>query len=200
MNERKETQKNTFSRITGFLRGSFKQGELYSEEMELRALLLDPKTKETCQPQVLQGMWQAYGQMRSARTRGQFAVLATGIIGLGLFAYRLFLDEKNKELRENQAKLKQKVEEAESQKIQIKFQEKALIEREKYLADDEGNYSKLLEEYKILDAQLKLTHEFVLTVCKDDSNCLSEYKRWRESNGEHINDDNKEIAGIRHKV
>lgn len=74
-----------------------------------RLLLKEMSSETSTPPQVLQGMWQAYGQMRAARTTARATIIATGILGAGLFAYQQKLkekaEEKTKELEEREKDL-----------------------------------------------------------------------------------------------
>lgn len=59
-------------------------------------------------PQILQGMWQAYGQMRAARTLAGGAIVTTGILGLGLWVFQQSLSRQKSLLNQSQIELHEK--------------------------------------------------------------------------------------------
>ena len=71
---------------------------------DFKELLFNHEHKNT--PQAIQGQWQAYGQMRAARTTGRFAVLTTGIFGLGLWAFQQLVSTQKKELDKQEKEVK----------------------------------------------------------------------------------------------
>ena len=72
------------------------------EENDFKNMLLNHK--EASSPQAIQGKWQAYGQMRAARTTARGAIIATGVFGVGLFFYQKMLDQQKEEFNENKRK------------------------------------------------------------------------------------------------
>src|SRR5689334_16191980 len=56
---------------------------------------------ENKSPQAIQGKWQAYGQMRAARTLGRFAVFGTGVAGVMLWIYQQNLTSQSRALRKS---------------------------------------------------------------------------------------------------
>lgn len=65
--------------------------------------LLNHREKDTVQ--AVQGMWQAYGQMRAARTLARGAVAATGVGGVGLWIYQQTLSQQRKKIEDLQKEL-----------------------------------------------------------------------------------------------
>lgn len=73
-----------------------------------RLLLKEMSSETSAPPQVLQGMWQAYGQMRAARTTARGAILATGLAGAGFFLYQKKLNKLESELDAKKAEVEEK--------------------------------------------------------------------------------------------
>lgn len=81
-------------------------------------------------PQEKQGMWQAFGQMRAARTLARGTVLATGILGTAVWLQQRALKEKEKKLEKDTVELNKAIVEAlKIQDEQDKRREKIAQER-----------------------------------------------------------------------
>jgi hypothetical protein len=66
-------------------------------EKDFSEILLSHPQRESAQ--AIQGMWQGYGQMRAARIIGRSTIIATGLIGGGLWRYQQILKTEKNELK-----------------------------------------------------------------------------------------------------
>lgn len=106
---------------------------------------------ESNSPQAIQGMWQGYGQMRAARILGRSTIVATGLIGVGLWRYQ-------QELKKEKKILEERTIEVESLKASLDKEKKIVDDRTKML----DSRTKQLEQ--ALDAEyLSTLQEEVIT-------------------------------------
>jgi hypothetical protein len=106
---------------------------------------MDPEIHDA--PQAIQGRWQAYGQMRAAKTTGGFALFTTGIFGLGLWGYQQTLSRERKELDKSK---------------------EGLTEREVTLQKQDEARLALYYSCSALNNQLKVADKTVLEICNSD--------------------------------
>lgn len=145
-----------------------------------------PATKTP--PQAIQGMWQAYGSMHAAKTRGWFGIAATGVIGTGLFLYRLILSDQKKEIKLKQQENKTLEEKNKISEIQLKEKEENLQDREKILETEHALTEKIVKEglelsnsYMIISNQLECAEQYITKLCGIDEVCKSEYVKLKNS-------------------
>lgn len=67
------------------------------EGTHFKKILLSPN--ENLSPQAIQGMWQAYGQMRAGRTTMLGTIIASGFVAAGLAYYQRSLSEQAEKLK-----------------------------------------------------------------------------------------------------
>lgn len=101
----------------------------------------------TDSPQVTQGMWQAYGQMRAARTLARGTIAATGVAGVALWLYQQTLSQQKRTIEEQQKKLD--------------FATRGFLEIDQTLQTSQQEVSKLIKELEIVkqDAAESLAEE-----------------------------------------
>lgn len=147
-------------------------------------------------PQVIQGMWQAYGQMfasrtqslgqiKAARTRGWFGIAATGVIGIGLFGYRVALSDQRKKVKAKQSEL---LREREQFEVLMSEKENAITNREDNLAMLECKYNSAIDEhrkliiaYTLLSKREKIAEDYVSLLCGNNKSCLAEYGKLKDA-------------------
>lgn len=145
-----------------------------------------PATKTP--PQAIQGMWQAYGSIHAAKTRGWFGIAATGVIGTGLFLYRLILSDQKKEIKLKQQENKALEEKNKIFEIQLKEKEDNLQDREKILETEHALAEKIVKEgrelsnsYMIISNQLDCAEQYISKLCGGDEVCKSDYVKQKNS-------------------
>lgn len=116
------------------------------EENDFKNILLNHK--EASSPQAIQGKWQAYGQMRAARTTMRGTIISTGVLGVGLFFYQKLLSR----------------------------QEEELNEKEKRFSKSTEAGLELSATANMLGKQLELADLKVKALCKGDVKCYSDYE------------------------
>lgn len=121
------------------------------EDKGIRDALLNHK--ENCSPQAVQGMWQAYGQIRAARLTRRGVLCATGIFGTGLYIFQQYLSMQAKELQNREDAFK---------KTKISYEE--LVEK----------FKKTTRENKILAQEFAFADATVKKICPDEK-CYQEY-------------------------
>lgn len=107
--------------------------------------------KEQQSPQAVQGMWQAYGQMRAAKIIGTATVFSVGFAGVILRFYHQFLSRHENELLDKKNKILQQEKELKKQKDENLLQAKEL-EKQK---NENLLQAKELEKQKNENAQHK---------------------------------------------
>lgn len=129
------------------------------DEHDVKNILLNHK--EASSPQALQGKWQAYGQMRAARTLARGSIFATGVIGSITYLYVQSQNKKTIKLKENEAKLKEN---------QAKFKE-----NETKFNESQSEVFKALRTATIENKQLLYADKMIKELCNGDNNCLDSY-------------------------
>jgi PDZ domain-containing secreted protein len=74
-----------------------------------------------------QGAWQAYGQMRAARTLGRYTLLTSGVLGAWLAAYQSTLSKQDEKLADKESQLKKKDKELEEKEIEMARKEAVIF-------------------------------------------------------------------------
>lgn len=145
-----------------------------------------PATKTP--PQAIQGMWQAYGSMHAAKTRGWFGIAATGVIGTELFLYRLILSDQKKEIKLKQQENNALEEKNRISEKKLKKKEEDLQGREKALETEHARAEKIVREerelsssYIIISNQLDCAERYISKLCGADEMCKSEYVTLKNS-------------------
>jgi hypothetical protein len=59
-----------------------------------------PVLPSASSPQAIQGMWQAYGQMRAARITAGGAIVASGVFAGSVFSYNKYMENNLKDTKE----------------------------------------------------------------------------------------------------
>jgi hypothetical protein len=139
----KQAKSNNFSKLKHLWYKNSSWTRLKVEENDFRTILL--KHAHQSSPQAIQGMWQAYGQMRAARTTAKGAIIATGVLGAGLLLYQKLLSRQEKDL---------------------KAQKNDLIKREKMVKDREDisqefflSYRTIAAKFELADGEIKKTYD-----------------------------------------
>jgi len=163
------------------------KSDLHREETDIKKMLLDyhaneckfpelPGTKTP--PQAIQGMWQAYGYMRAARTRGRFALFATGIIGTGLMLYRFQLSSQEKEIAELQ-----KSNDTRSEELDM-VEQKLFEESNRWRNINTEFTAKLIASYRTEQESLNNAEMIIRGLCKNSENsneCYNNYTKTKDS-------------------
>ena len=161
------------------------QMRIMRENHELQPM---PKVPVILPAQVVQGMWQGYGAMHAAmltadaqecaaRIRGRYAVLATGVLGLRLFAYRLILNDQKKVVQEKKVLLESQKNELDLEKATVYKASQELSQLDANISEREKNRHLLVQDVLKKSAQLNEARIYVSKLCKSDQNCLEEYER-----------------------
>lgn len=155
----------------------------------------DVSTGRLISPQAMQGRWQAYGQIRAARITGRCAVLATGVVGTGLWLYQQKISgqarqliKQSEQLSSQAEQLKENQKELKKGEVQYQKAKKELDDREKGMqrtmvgmVDVANSYRKKIDELKDLTyqykARLEFSDKFVKNLCDTDSDCHDNYQR-----------------------
>lgn len=161
-----------------------------SEETRLKKMLdehhiIDSKLPEApstkTPPEAIQGMWEAYGTIYAAKTRGWFDIAAAGVIGTGLVLYSLILSDQKKELKIIQEELtrlqeKNKAFEREIKENEEQFQvrEKSVIKSSDYIRKD---VERLREDYKRMEKNMQAADSYISKLCDNNEECLNKYVR-----------------------
>ncbi len=119
-------------------------------------------------PQEIQGMWQAYGQIRAARVTARGAVIATGFIGTGLWAYQQKVQQGVKELVKEQETLSEE---------QGEFAEK----RGELVKKQEEQTKEMLSRYDLHQKFLEAVEKRMQQACKKDKKCWEDYVKEKQS-------------------
>jgi hypothetical protein len=137
-------------------------------------------------PQAIQGMWQAYGQMRAARTTAGGAILASGLFAGGVFGYNKYMERKLKDTEKELENTKEKLR-SDTEKLEVTKRERDDFEREKkdfsegqkaaVTMNDEhlAAYIDLSNSHEIISCQLKAADSMVEDLCKGDKGCITQY-------------------------
>lgn len=121
--------------------------------------------KERNSPQAIQGMWQAYGQMRAARTLARGTIFAGGIFGCGLWVYQQTLSTQKKNIDSKEDELKKAGQDIKHERIS--WWNENIV----------GN-SEITATAKISLRQLEVSRQYVEKICahsKNKDSCLAEY-------------------------
>lgn len=150
------------------------------EENAFKDILLNHP--EASSAQALQGKWQAYGQMRAARTVARGAVLTTGVLGAILWIYQRYLSKQAEEI-DKITKQKEEV----LKKIDIGINEqkglKEVIDKglqyfssnHEYLTKVEQELSDTVFSYKVITSKLDVAEAKIKELCGDKQECIKDY-------------------------
>ncbi|GEM_PF-6613491 len=120
------------------------------------------------QPQELQGLWQAYGQVRAAGVTGRFALLATAVAGVGLWGYQQALNRKQQAINRQKEELEAKRGALED--------EKAVVDQQRRLMEEQQEECRrAVKAAAVRERQFAAANEKVLAACKGDPACLDGY-------------------------
>lgn len=132
----------------------------------------------------LQGMWQAYGQIRAAKTTGRYAVLATGVAGIGLWGYQQMLS-------------RQKVA-IEAERDAVKEKEALLGEQKTLIADQKAEYERSVKMAAVFERKLAVSHESALQTCHGEQKCINEYlKRLKAAEEQALKEVREKVGKIK---
>lgn len=178
-----DSQRGFMNKIKGFINWMKPKWYNWTHSVRIKAhdadflkdLLLNEESLKLGekQAQTMQGRWQAYGQMRAARTTGRFAVLTTGVLGFGLWAYQQTLSQQKKE------NLLQREEIAEKEKELNDKQAKLDLEKGKFgpnvtqLANEIKDYRDIAYLYK---KRLEIADSTVKELCGQNPDCYKNYE------------------------
>jgi DNA-directed RNA polymerase subunit M/transcription elongation factor TFIIS len=146
--------------------------------------------KEKLSPQAIQGMWQAYGQMRAARTIAFGAVVTTGVLGAALWLYQQVLGKKQRDLSKTENELNESKNKFESLKKTFYADQDEFLKRmainaaENYQAEIKANAeAEKLEEinksYSVITTLLEAADDQIKTICPDEK-CYNDYKLFKD--------------------
>lgn len=175
--------------------------ELLVNPRELHPGLLE-KVKESGQstvenfisPQAMQGRWQAYGQMRAARIAGRFALLTTGVLGLGLWGFQQMLSWQKRELDEKTRILEDKEQKFYKREGRFNLRVSEILKEVYEYHEIAKDSIKTLEDYEKRDKdnnalllsykeQLEALDDAVKVACGQDKDCHERYEHARIKNG-----------------
>ncbi len=187
----------------------------FIQEKSRQSVASPPKTT----PNEMQGIWQAYGPIRAAKTTadGQIAaakitangqktaatinvtgaMLTSGVIGVGLYMLqgqasdqRKKADEAVESLNIKDKELNEKNEKLEETKKQLDKRDQALAKREEELASREKEAEELYSTSLFFRKRFDVCDTQIRKNCKGDQECLNSY----DSNIRQANDEVKKEA------
>lgn len=174
----------TWHAMTPFFRLKIQRNVDFAEQ------LLNPKKELS--PQEKQGMWQAYGQMRAARTLARGTVLATGILGTTIWLQQQSLKKQEKTLEKN------KIETIKFLQELMKLKQEAEQKNQK-VAQAQQNARTQIEQLTYYQTELKKQIDKFTTLKEDFRNEYTEKKQALQNIEEKLKVATEELRVIEEK-
>lgn len=179
----KNSQRGFMNKIKGFINWMKPKWYNWTHSVRIKAhdadflkdLLLNEESLKLGekQAQTMQGRWQAYGQMRAARTTGRFAVLTTGVLGFGLWAYQQTLSQQKKENLLQREEIAEKEKELNDKQAKLDSEKKNIGNDLAQLIEQANDFRNIAYLYK---KRLKIADSTVKELCGQNEDCYKNYE------------------------